>query len=738
MPPEAGQQSIGIVLAAKGEVFLRSESGLRQVESGAEVFRGEELVTGSGSTAEVRFVDDTLLSQGADSIISLDDYVFDDSSSEAELLFKMSQGTFRMVTGKIAEQNPDRFQVGTPLATIGIRGTTIISEIIPGGGEKIGVEEIHAGKALLVQSISGEIRAISSPRELVEIAVSGQLGTVRPMSVQEFNSFRDIAPSAIQQEREIQQQREEEQQDDPENQTPDGQNTEDQNGEEQQAQGGEEGQNGEGEQGQPEGGATGGPVIPGEGVLDPGLGVIDPASALAGAAALQGQFGEGDGTGVPESVVTELQALAQDIFDALSSGDAEAAQQLLNNLQTQTDDIIDELITGTVQQVAEQTEEQIISNVQQTLADDDVPELSSETEGQTYTSGSGINYIHGDGSPWVGTENADYFLGADTCESLSGMGGDDVIAGNGGFDTISGGTGNDSITGNDGNDIINGDSGDDVLSGGAGEDTINGGSGKDTISGGTEDDIIIASPGDYDLVDGGVGFDTLSLAEMSPVHGAYVNLASSDPHQPSGYTGIASMDGDITYFVNIERVIGTAEGDTILGNSADNDFFGGDGADSITGAGGNDSLIGGEGTDDMDGGPGTDTLEGGLGSDILDGGSDSDTDKFWYNSLSEAGDTIKNFVAGTDKFVFASSGFVVDNPGTPCSSNATYDPSTGTASAGASADKQFFLVGDGAGGGDDYLYYDANGSINGGGQTLIATFTDGSTMNTTDIIMDMS
>ncbi|WP_320007559.1 FecR domain-containing protein [Maridesulfovibrio sp.] len=728
MPPEAGQQSIGVVLAANGEVFLRSESGIRQVEAGAEVFRGEELVTGSGSAAEVRFVDDTLLSQGADSKISLDDYVFSDSSSDAELLFKMSQGTFRMVTGKIAEQNPDRFQVGTPLATIGIRGTTIISEIIPGGGEKIGVEEIHAGKALLVQSLSGEIRAISSPRELVDIAVSGQLGSVRSMSLAEFNSFREIAPSAIQQEREIRQQREE-QQDTPENQVPEDQDTEDQG---QNAQGGDEGQT--------EGGEIGGPVVSGEGVLNPAGGVLDPGAGVVahaigftGAEAILEQLVEAADPESADEVVAGLEELAEEILEAVESGDGEAVQQLLNALGNEVSEIIDELVSGNLQQFAGQTEEQILNNIGQVLADNDVPELNSETEGQTYTSSDGTNFIHGDGSPWVGTDNDDYYFGAETCESLSGMGGNDVIYGNGGNDTISGGTGNDSVTGNGGNDIITGNSGNDVLSGGAGEDTINGGGGTDTISGGTEDDVIIASSGYYDLVDGGDGIDTLDLSEMSPVHGAFVNLVSSDPHLPNNYTGIASMDSEVTFFTDIERVIGTAESDTILGNGADNDFFGGDGADSISGAGGNDSLVGGAGIDTLDGGPGTDILEGGLGSDILDGGSDNDTDKFWYNLLAEAGDSIKNFAAGTDKFMFNYTEFSVSSPSTPCVANSGYDGYSGTVASGGSTDKVFILVDDGVAMNPDYLWYDDNGTGVSGGATLIATLEAGTSMDTTDV-----
>lgn len=213
--------SIGVILVANGEVFLRSESGVRQVEAGAEVYTGDELVTGTGSNAEIRFSDDTLLSQGADSSIALDDYVFDsDGGTASELLFKMGQGTFRMVTGKIAEQNPDRFHLGTPLATIGIRGTTTVHQISPGGDEKHGVEEIHSGKALLIQSIDGQVRLIDSPQALVDIAASGLMSTVRPMTVQEYDTFREIAPQAIQQEQEIQDQIQDDQQDDQQNDQP--------------------------------------------------------------------------------------------------------------------------------------------------------------------------------------------------------------------------------------------------------------------------------------------------------------------------------------------------------------------------------------------------------------------------------------------------------------------------------------------------------------------------------------
>ena len=680
MPPEANQNSIGVVLAADGDVFLRSEAGIRQVEAGAEVFRGEELVTGSGSTAEIRFVDDTLLSQGADSAISLDDYVFDDSASDAELLFKMSQGTFRLVTGKIAEQNPDRFQVGTPLATIGIRGTTIVSEISPGGGQKIGVEEIHAGKALLVQSISGEIRMIANARELVDIAMSGQLGSVRPMTARELDSFREIAPSAIRQEQEIQQQRQEEEQQDDQQDDPQDQG-QDEQGQDAQGEDGDQ-------QGEAEGGETGGPAIPGQGVLDPGIGVADPAGGLAVsypdlqvAVAISSILG-------PEASVNEieglLQGVAADIFDALGVGDLANAQQLLNNLEDLTEDIIDELL-------------------------EDLPEGD---EGQTYTDSAGTNFIYGTSGDdfWEGTSGVDYY---------DGLGGNDTISGMEGNDVLYGDTGNDTIYGNCDNDMIYGGAGDDTISGGAGADTIYGGAGTDILS--FEDSLVgvdayigdgtAVSDGEIDRffdIEGlkGSSHDDV-LSGSSAVETFYGSSGSDEMSGIGNGDWISYVDGSNGVSINLDSgsvtKFGTSDSDTI------HDF------DHAIGTSHNDTIIGNSSSNTLMGLDGSDTLTGGFGSDHLYGGAGNDVFNYTTTTPSEGGDYIYDFVSGSDSFIFASSGGF--NSSWTFGTVNGYDGSTGT---GAGA--QFIYDTS-----DGELYYDADGSGSSSSGVLIATLTGDST-----------
>lgn len=68
--------------------------------------------------------------------------------------------------------------------------------------------------------------------------------------------------------------------------------------------------------------------------------------------------------------------------------------------------------------------------------------------------------------------------------------------------------------------------------------------------------------------------------------------------------------------------------------------------DVLVGTSGADKLLGGKGTDLILGGQGDDYIWGGEGKDILLGGSGHD--RFAYHSLSEGGDTICDFKAGSD------------------------------------------------------------------------------------------
>jgi len=79
----------------------------------------------------------------------------------------------------------------------------------------------------------------------------------------------------------------------------------------------------------------------------------------------------------------------------------------------------------------------------------------------------------------------------------------------------------------------------------------------------------------------------------------------------------------------------------------------------MTGGAGADSLFGGNGADTLVGDDGSDELRGGGGVDLLTGGTGAD--RFIFASLSGSvaggvGDTITDFLAGTDKIVLSAFG----------------------------------------------------------------------------------
>ncbi len=169
---------------------------------------------------------------------------------------------------------------------------------------------------------------------------------------------------------------------------------------------------------------------------------------------------------------------------------------------------------------------------------------------------------------FVGAES-NIFFGAVTINGAM------LLEGSGNADVLVGGSGNDTLMGLGGDDTINGGAGNDVIFGGDGDDLLNGGSGNDQIFGGDGDDTIVASAGN-DVINGGAGLDTYDISAAG-AGGALVDLLAG-----SGFSSVTGLDS----LTSIERVIGSAGNDALLGNNVDNIFVASGGTDTINGRGG--------------------------------------------------------------------------------------------------------------------------------------------------------
>jgi Ca2+-binding RTX toxin-like protein len=167
---------------------------------------------------------------------------------------------------------------------------------------------------------------------------------------------------------------------------------------------------------------------------------------------------------------------------------------------------------------------------------------------------------------------------------------------------------------------------DDELVGSDAGNDLDGGRGDDELSGGGGDDVLVGGAGD-DTLFGGAGIDRASYRDRTaPV--------TVDRNDLGGHGGSGESD---VYSGDVEGVIGTDAGDTLVGTGGIDRFIGdacllagpcpnwrGAGADTITAGGGMDDVHGGFGPDTIDGGAGDDGLNGGDGDDRILGGADFD------------------------------------------------------------------------------------------------------------------
>ncbi len=97
------------------------------LQIGDTVYHGDVLQTGVNSGVGVVFTDNTVFSLSANSRLVLDEYVYQDGGNDNSMLFSLVQGTFTFVTGKVAPTG--EMKIETPVATMGIRGTTVHTRI---------------------------------------------------------------------------------------------------------------------------------------------------------------------------------------------------------------------------------------------------------------------------------------------------------------------------------------------------------------------------------------------------------------------------------------------------------------------------------------------------------------------------------------------------------------------------------------------------------------------------------
>ena len=119
----ANTDFIGVIGAAVGEITNQNNEKL---SNGSKIFFGDTVVSNNNSNAQILFLDQTILTLGEDTELTIDEFIYDPNSHEGSFVSNVKSGTVKFITGQISKKNPENLEVKFPSGTLGARGTEFV------------------------------------------------------------------------------------------------------------------------------------------------------------------------------------------------------------------------------------------------------------------------------------------------------------------------------------------------------------------------------------------------------------------------------------------------------------------------------------------------------------------------------------------------------------------------------------------------------------------------------------
>lgn len=119
----AGAAPVGYVKTVQGEAIVITAGSRVRAEPGTPIYTGSQIRTGKGASLGLSFIDNTVMSFGAETDFVVDEYVFNPAQGELKFGSHIARGTLTYLSGTMAKLQPDAVKLKTPAGLIGVRGT---------------------------------------------------------------------------------------------------------------------------------------------------------------------------------------------------------------------------------------------------------------------------------------------------------------------------------------------------------------------------------------------------------------------------------------------------------------------------------------------------------------------------------------------------------------------------------------------------------------------------------------
>lgn len=118
---------IGVASSVTSNVTGSIGGRTAALSSGDGVYQRQVIRADATGKAQLLFIDETVFSVGAGANVTLDEFVYNPSRSAGRMVFNVTKGAFRFISGS---SKPESYEIRTPVATIGVRGTVFTGNVI--------------------------------------------------------------------------------------------------------------------------------------------------------------------------------------------------------------------------------------------------------------------------------------------------------------------------------------------------------------------------------------------------------------------------------------------------------------------------------------------------------------------------------------------------------------------------------------------------------------------------------
>jgi hypothetical protein len=163
VPALAIADGAGSALGVKQQAAAQLSGETRTLRVGSDIFLGDRVETGPQGQVQILFGDNTELVLGPSAALTIEDYLIRNDGTAGKLAVDILSGAFRFATGDSAK---NRYTIGTPTGTIGVRGTEFDGWI---GKDGIPYVLRHGGTVILCD-LSNDCDVLDDTCEVGKIA----------------------------------------------------------------------------------------------------------------------------------------------------------------------------------------------------------------------------------------------------------------------------------------------------------------------------------------------------------------------------------------------------------------------------------------------------------------------------------------------------------------------------------------------------------------------------------------